>query len=310
LKRELDGRGGARRVTVLGNCAADRLSRMLLLHPAFAPTYELVPVPMIHTLRGNREKSAATARAALRCDVVFSQPLFGFGPCNTDVLRAGLRRNQQLFVFPAPNFEAYFPDVIFPGPPDNPRFAPPFDWHSSIVLSCRLAGVPIFEVEKLYLHHPLFGEKAARLAVERSLADCAKRDQGVDLPLHPFIERHYADTRLFHSWLHPGEELLNHILNGMFRCLELPVPATPLIGEADGFGFNRWPLLTRHHSVFRFEEQAYVLIAGRRCSIEDTAMAYYMFYDFHPEVPERNRDKAAGLKARVGPSPARPQGRR
>ncbi|MDR2605042.1 MAG: hypothetical protein LBC55_06800 [Desulfovibrio sp.] len=286
------GRNGARRVAVLGNCVANRLSFLLTLHPDFAPAYELVPLPMIHTLRGNAGELDAAARTALRCDVVFSQPLFDFGPCNTDALRTVCARGREFFVFPTPNFEAYFPDVVFPGLPDKLHFAPPFDWHSSIVLACRLQGIDISEVEKLYLNHPLFREKTVRPGVERALENCAKRDRGVDLPLYPFIEEHYAETRLFYSWLHPCEELLNHMLNGMFRCMGLPVPATPLAGKEHGFGFNRWPLPIRAHSVFRFAEQTYVLIAGKRCSIEDTAMSYYMFYDFHPDVPERYRHNA------------------
>lgn len=291
----MKGGGAARRtVMVLGNCVAHRLQTMLAAHPDFAARYELLPAPMIHTLRG-LDQWENLARTALTCDMVFTQPLFRFGPCNTEALASALSPDR-LFIFPTPNFEAYFPDVLVLSGKTELKFNPILDWDSRIIFSCFLAGVSIFEVESVYRHHPLFQPRTMRRAVAEALEACARRDQGVSLPLAPFVARNYADTRLFHTWLHPAAPVLAFLLAGLAGALELPRREEHLaLTQRNGFGFNQWPIITAGHGLFHFPEQAFFSVGGRRYPLEDIAMAYYNFYEFHPHVVDGNRDKALPL---------------
>lgn len=282
-----------RRVMVLGNCVAHRLQFMLAAHPGFGADHELVPAPMIHTLRDPLQWEEL-ARVARGCDVVFSQPLFRFGPCNTEALRDALPSGT-LVVMSAPNFSAYFPDVITLEGKTDLRFDPILDWDSSIIFSCFVAGVPVFEVETIYRGHPLFRPEAVRRAVAAALEDCARRDRNVDVSVAGFIARRYAETRLFHTWKHPDTPLLEFLLAGMHDALGLPSDRENLAPAArDGFGFNRWPVLTGH-GVFRFSEQSGFRVGGQDFRLEDVAMAYYNFYEFHPHVVERNRHRVLPL---------------
>lgn len=284
-----------RRVTVLGNCVAHRLQFLLEAHPAFSERYELVHAPMIHTLRDPAEWDGL-ARTALSCDIILTQPLFHFGPCATAALNSALPPGRTLLTFSSPLFEAYFPDVIVLDGKTDLKFPPILDWDSRIIFSCFVAGVPVFDVPAVYRHHALFRKEAMSRAVAAALKACAARDQGVDLGVAAFMARHYAATRLFESWRHPAPSLLARMLGDLGAALGLPRDKNHLaLVHAHGFGFNQWPLLTASHGLFHFPEQAFFRIGGRNVGLEDAAMAYYNFYEFHPHVVERNRDKILGL---------------
>jgi hypothetical protein len=279
-----------RRVAVLGNCIAERLQAMLAAHNAFdGASLELVPLPAVHVLSHERLEGIA---AALRtCDVIFSQPLFSYGPCNTDRLRTSLAPSQRLVLFASPHFAAYFPDAIELAGKRDLRFPPILDWDSSIILSCFFAGVSVFDVEAIYLNHPLFSRSSVAGALERSFREYAKRETAIDLPTAAHLLRRCRAERLFHTPRHPVDDFLGHMCSQMLATLDIEATALPV----DGFGFNRWPVVTRRHGIFSFPEQRHFIVAGRRSSIEDTAMAYYNFYEFHPHVVEANRHMAVPL---------------
>lgn len=276
------------RVIVLGNCVADRLQHMLGAHPCFEDAYTLTYAPMIHTQR-TAAQTDALAAAAAECDIILTQPLFNYGRCNTVCLRAALHPEQRLYVFSAPNFEAYFPDVLHLEGKGPYASSTPLEWDSKIIFSCFIAGVSILDVEDIYLNHPLFHESAVRAALERTLEIYAVREQGVDIGTKDFMLRNFAAYKLFHTWNHPAEPLLAVMLGRLLRVLGLPRDAACLGLARDGFGFNQWPVITRHHGMFQFQEQPWFVVAGQKFTIGDIAMAYYNFYEAHPDVVERNR---------------------
>ncbi len=278
------------RITILGNCVAHRLQFLLKEHPAFSAHYELVPSPMIHLLTQKAELDDL-ATLARTCDILFTQPLFNFEACNTAVLQANKPDGQTIHLFSAPNFEAYFPDVLHLDNKTDLKFEPTLDWDSRIIFSCFVTGVPIFDVEQIYVNNRLFRKEPAQNALHAALETYARREQGVDLQTGGFVFRNYAATRLFYTWQHPTETLMGLLLDKIILALDLPRHPMQANLAAHSFGFNQWPIITRHHSLFKFPEQAYFLIAGVRYSIEDVAMAYYNFYEFHPHIVEANKEK-------------------
>lgn len=282
-----------KKIMILGNCVAERLQGMLPRCPGFQREFVLVPAPMIHLLKSEAEWRAV-ADLALRCDIVFTQPLFSYGPCNTSALRAAMK-NGQLAVFSSPNFEAYFPDAFVLRGKADMKLTPALDWDSSIIFSCFIRGVPIFDVADLYLRHPLFSTEAVRGNIAASLEQYAEREQGVDMTTGVHVVRNFAGEKLFHSPKHPVDSLLRLMLEQMAGHLGLKTPECGGVQESDSFAFNQWPVITRGHNFFRFEEQPYFVIAGQRFSIEDTAMGYYTFYEFNPHIVAANRDMATGI---------------
>jgi len=281
------------RVMVLGNCVAERLQFMLLKYPGFSETFAITPALPIHTLT-RPEQWQALADEALFCDIIFTQPLFSFGPCNTTELRKTLGQKTQdaggrLILFSSPNFEAYFPDAIVLKGKEKLRFNPILDWDSSIIFSCFCNGVSIFDVKEIYCNHPLFHPAAADHKIAASLELHLQREKGLDVATKNHVIRNYRQAKLFHSPKHPADALLGMMLRDMAASLGLD-PGVPL-PPMDGFGFNQWPVITRHHKRFAFPEQDYFILAGKRCSLEDASMAYYNFYEFHPHVVEANRDQ-------------------
>ena len=280
------------RVCILGNCVAQRIQNMLPSYPGFAERYTIVELPMIHLL-ATPEEWDRVAQTVLSCDVILTQPLFSYGPCNTESLRAALRAGRRFGVFASANFEAYFPDSFVARGKTGLRFPPPFDWDSLVFFSCYVNGVSIFDVEAIYLNHPLFHEAAMKNCLSETLEKYGEREKGLDIPTFPYALRRYAGEKLFHSPRHPVDDFLRRMLADIAGWLGLEPDAPDL--PVDGFGFNQWAVITRHHSFFRFPEQAYFVVAGNRVSIEDMAMTYYTFYDFHPHVVEANRHRAIAV---------------
>lgn len=336
---------------LLGNCVAQRLERLV---EACAPLmgeggagrgWRVLRATPVHLAAWGPSPDAALAALAARardCDLVFSQPLFRFGPCNTEELRA--RLGDRLRLFAAPNFEAYFPDVMDIGAPREPaRHAPPFDWHSRILVQCRAAGVPPEEAAAIYLMHPLFREKAVAAALERTWRTYERREQGLDIGTLAVARRWYRREPLFHTWNHPAERILAVLLDGILAELgmaadargaflrragwnggplddgdeagerkgsdapgsDVPAPARTEADDGDAapqwsFGFNRWPIITRHHRLFGFPGREWFRVAGTRVDIPTMALAWYTWYDLHP------RTFAAALDAaRARPEPGR-----
>lgn len=222
---------------LLGNCVAQRLERLVeACAPAAgkgaggdAPGHgwrvlRAMPVYQLATGPAPDEALAAQAARAARCDLVFSQPLFRFGPCNTEELRA--RLGDRLKLFAAPNFEAYFPDVLDMGAPREPaRVTPPLDWHSRVIVQCRAAGIPPEEAGAVYPAHPCFREKAVAAALERTWRTYERREQGLDIGTLAVARRWYRREPLFHTWNHPAERLMAVLLDGILAQLGMTASA-------------------------------------------------------------------------------------
>lgn len=277
------------RVIILGNCVAARLQDMLAAHAGVREHFTLVPAPMIHGLT-QEAQWAALAEEARTCHWIFTQPLFNFGPCNTDALRATLGPGQRLVTFSSPNFEAYFPDVLHAGAVRSPRFDPPLEWHSRIILTCYLGGMSMLQVEDFYLNHPLFRRASAERALRAAWSAYAVREEGVELGTLEMVRQAYAARPLFQTWRHPDDGLLRAMAGRMLETLGLQEDESMPV---DGFGFNQWPIITRHHDLFQFPERAYFTVAGKRISIGDVAAGYYTFYDFHPAFVEQAKTALA-----------------
>lgn len=273
------------RVAILGNCVAERLQGMLPCCPSLRSRLQIARLPVVHTQKTEQEW-CNTAKAALNCDIIFTQPLFRYGPCNTAELQAALRPRQRLVVFSSPKFTGYFPDLVTLDYENNYRLKPILDWDSSIIFSCFVKGVSIFEVEKIYLNHALFHERNMRLWLAKAFERYALREKNVEMQTGVYVIRNATKKKLFHSLRHPVDGMLRMMLEELAGQLGLPAP--PEEFAVDGFAFNQWPVITRHHSLFGFPDQARFIIGGKRISIEDAAMAYYNFYEFNPQIVEAN----------------------
>ncbi|MBD5538456.1 MAG: hypothetical protein HDQ94_00415 [Desulfovibrio sp.] len=309
---------------LLGNCVAQRLERLLEECAAAAGWRVLRATPVYQAATGPDPEGALTALAtrAGTCDLVFSQPLFRYGPCNTEALAP--RLGDRLRLFAAPNFEAYFPDVLDIGPAREPeRVARPFDWHSRVFVLCKAAGTPPEEAAALYPAHPLFRERAVAAALNRTWETYARREQGLHIGTLDAARLWYAREPLFYTWNHPAERLMAVLLDGILRELGLtaagraaqlsragwqgPPPGAPpeegldaapgrsegRTGAAPGanagrpawsFGFNSWPIITRHHRLFAFPGRETFRVAGQEVGLADMALAWYNWYDLHPQT--------------------------
>ena len=317
---------------LLGNCVAQRLERLVEGCVGSARSggggWRVLRATPVHQAATGPEPDRALAEMAARasgCDLVFSQPLFRYGPVNTEELRG--RLGDRLRLFAAPNFEAYFPDVMDLGAPRDPvRVAPPLDWHSRILVLCKAAGTPPEEAQALYLAHPLFRERAVAAALARTWRTYERREQGLDIGTLDVARRWFDREALFYTWNHPGERLMAVLLDGILAQLGLGAEAraaalagigwtggAPEAGRHAGpqpgpvgaasaaqamaatppwsFGFNSWPIITRHHRLFAFPGREWFRVAGTEVDVATMALAWYNWYDLHP------RTYAAALEA-------------
>lgn len=300
-----------RRLMILGNCVAYRLALLLAglfqrqnyYCPGLSDIWEVIPAKPVYNI-DNPTELQALFRKAQTCDLVFSQPLFHFGPLNTESLTAAL--GDRLCLFSAPNFEAYFPDIVHAGPgPEPEKFPPPLEWHSKIILECRAGGVPVQDVEDLYLNHPLFKAESIRNQIVATLARYEQREQGVQIGTLAVVKEYYAKEALFHTFNHPGDRVVQTLLSGMLRVIGLSsagiASALAHIPWQDnqprkwtdwGFGFNAWPIITRKHSIFSFPERAFFRIGGKEADLMSAAIAWFHYYDNHPLTFQKALAKA------------------
>lgn len=288
------------KLIILGNCVGEKLALLLeglvqrqqYFCPGLSRQWHVIRIPPIFHIP--QKDWADVAAKAAGCDLVFTQPIFNFGPCNTSTLRAQL--GEKLRVFSAPNFEAYFPDAISIGR-QNEKFAPPLEWHSRIFVMGKLAGLSCRECAEIYAHHPIFNKAATAALLQKSWENYRLRETGVEIGTLAEALAHYAAEPLFYSFNHPADRLLKKLLSGMLSAMGLddegvakalrhiPWTKDPIHGWTEwGFGFNAWPVITGRQSPFKFESRNYFRIAGKTFSIEDAAAGFYYYYDAHPEI--------------------------
>lgn len=292
------------KLIILGNCLSERLARLLTdtlpSHPTAQNSAEkawrIVPTKPVYN--AGPEELAQYANMAKNCDLVFSQPLFNYGPCNTEDLASAL--GDRLKLFSAPNFAAYFPDAlpVF-ATPRPPAFPPPLEWHSSVILDCRFARVPPAQMEAFYLNHPIFSRKRMQMRIQESLREYARRDAGVHISTYELVKEYYAKEPLFHTLNHPGDRVIHHLVNGILTCLgwndSLVRQALSRIAFEDcgqnwsswGFGFNAWPIICGQHDLFSFPSRNFFRIAGAEYDLLTVILSYYNFYDQHPQILEQ-----------------------
>lgn len=294
-----------RRLMLLGNCVAQRLASLLEpILKAFNSgvserrQWQLVSAPPVYNLSTFSTTTDELALRARACDLVFSQPLFNFGPLNTAVLQevSGL----ELHTFSAPNFEAYFPDIVHPRACfQEEKFPPPLEWHSRIFLECKAANVPVENVETIYLRHPLFRAAHIGKALEKAWAVYEQREKDVEIGTLELVREFYSSEILFFTWKHPGDRVIRSLLTGMLEIMgmskeevENSLRLIPFREQANlphvwsewGFGFNAWPVINNSGKFFTFPDRRFFRVAGQEIDILTAAIAWYHYYDAHPEI--------------------------
>lgn len=291
-----------RKVIVLGNCVAERLG--LILASIFSyvnenqPSnqWELIPCPPIYNVKGMEgwQKQADLAASA---DLVFTQPLFNFGPCNTSELQK--RHCSHLHVFSAPNFEAYFPDCLETGYHSQKlKMPPPLDWHSKILLQCKAGNIPPEEVPGIWKNHPVFKKDSLLKAIDASFALYEKRETNVEIGTLETVKELYRKEPLFFSFRHPGDRIFRKMLGGMLPFMDYsPSVAESILRRVPfrenlsdphawsewGFGFNAWPIMAADQNVFDFPNRDFFRIAGSEYNFTEAAKLWYAWYDEHPD---------------------------
>lgn len=292
------------KLIILGNCVGERLALLLTglferqdyYCPGLNVKWQVVSTPPIYNLK--KDAWEGLFQEALKCDLVFSQPLFNFGPCNTDNLKKHL--GSKLHLFSAPNFEAYFPDAIGHSTFNLPeKFSPPLEWHSHIFILGFAAGLSPQEVAHIYPKHALFQKKHVMDAISKTLQRYELRETDVEIGTLEETLKNYADEPLFFTFNHPGDRIIRKLLTGMLSVLGMKdndvINALNHIPWADkstdihawsewGFGFNSWPIITDNHDLFNFQTRDWFRISGQQLSLAEAANEWYKYYQAHPAI--------------------------
>lgn len=290
------------KVIVLGNCLAERLA--LLLEPILAQRnkgqklecqWQLVKVPPVYNLPFSTFTRENVAELAKQCDVVFTRPLFNFGALNTAELQ---KRHLRLHTFSAPNFEAYFPDIIHPGKFEEEKFPPPLEWHSLIFLEFKASNKSLANLEAFYFSHPVFHAKNIATLLEKSWSVYKQREQNVEIGTFNIVRDFHASEILFYTWKHPADRIIRHLLSGILARLNFSrnevesalnrIPFQERAGNLDiwsywGFGFNAWPVINRSH-LYTFPGREFFRIQGQHLNILQAGIRWFEYYDQHPHV--------------------------
>ena len=262
-------------VTVLGNCVAERLLLMLRTHPGFLETFDIKRFNIIPYIRKNDLKHVA--KIVQEYDIIFSQPLFNYGPCNTSEIRRNLKPHQQLIIFSSPEFPAYFPELHHFNnsvPCTTPK---PLEWDSRIIFSCFVNKVPLHEVEAIYTSHWFFHKKNMMQHIDKSIENYLTREQGVDLSTLTYFLQNFRKKRLIHSPRHPTISFLKVMYDMMIDALGLQKIEPQAEWAKLDFNQHQLPIITRCHDLFTFPEQDDFVIVDKRHLVVDAQGACNLF---------------------------------
>lgn len=191
------------KIVVVGNCQSRPIATII---KQIAPSTEIIGVVVVH-LATDKEKSENLALYA-SADIIIAQLVADNYPCDYVRTKFLLEKfNGKIVVINNLFFKGYNPDWSYKRLNGGGLLKGPMgDYHNDGIFSSWAAGTSIQDTKEL-LYSDLYLKKYNHVALE-SLNELRLREQLSDISIVDFINEKMKQQRLFWSFNHPSNSLL------------------------------------------------------------------------------------------------------
>lgn len=204
------------RVVVYANCQVGPLHRLV---ERAAPQLEVVRTPPVHTVA---PAGVANVQALmLSADIVLAQPIGAdFGPLASEALRSQSGAREWI-TFPSIYFGGYFPHLVYIRQRNRtPLRGPLLDYHDRRIITSYLAGHSVAECARLMDDRDVV---ACRRHFNEAVEQSIKREATLPIRVMDYVMENVTHHRTFHTFNHPENGVMWHVVRQFLRILELPM---------------------------------------------------------------------------------------
>jgi len=228
--------------TVLGNCQTTAIADGLLKSEEFFKEYELLRIPPVHTISHDKQKDYFNRLRDI--DLILTQPITDhnrFPFLNNDIVKSSTKKN--IITFPSAYYSGYFPTYesvdFLKGSMHNV--------HDYLVMKAFLENKS--SDETLYLKDNL-GPLSDTFIFNQhinSIASLHRRELNSksDIFLSSFIIENFRTNKLFHTFNHPTEITLNHLINEILSKIGIKKSTFTCHNKPESLGHIRIPINKR-----------------------------------------------------------------
>lgn len=181
-------------------------------------------------------------------DIIISQPVHDGYRQRDDLslnwLRSTARPNAQFVIFPSMFFDG---QLVGCRSIAIPAYGMPY--HDTLLAHLVVAGVTVPDIINVLLDTHLYTDEFIEREIDLSVSEMRRREgqDGIDVPISPFLEEYGRSTQIFHVINHPCRPALAYVANQILAFLGYS-PGVPAVGE----DLIRFPHIPVPPSVERF----------------------------------------------------------
>jgi hypothetical protein len=184
------------------------------------PDVQVLRIAPVHKLT---EDDRSNVEAAVKqADVVLSQPIGeSFGPFSTEALM-GLSGTRDWTFFPSIYFGGLFPYLQYLRTNPGTLLGPLGEYHDRRIALSFLQGKDAAACEKT-LHEE--NEEICRAHLRSSIEESRRREENIEIKVMDFIEETMTKSRPCHTFNHPSNLVMWHVIDQFLDKLSMPAVA-------------------------------------------------------------------------------------
>lgn len=205
-----------KRVVVYANCQVGPIHRLI---ERAAPQLEVVRTPPVHTVKP--EGVAAVQALLSSANIVLAQPIGAdFGLLSSEALRSQAGSCEWI-TFPSIYFGGLFPHLVYLRQRNRTHLRGPLtDYHDRRIVTSYLAGHDVAECARDMADRDVVAcRRHFNEAVELSIS----READLPIRVMDYVMENVALRRTFHTFNHPENGVMWHVVQQFLTLLELPM---------------------------------------------------------------------------------------
>ena len=227
-----------KKMSIIGNCQADALSKFLLLNNNFNKNYKYIEVKPIYLMNEN-ELNYFYTYTLLELDLIIIQPInedFNNIKYSTKSILNNSKHDCISILIPSLYFDFYHPYLCYLNG-EKSKIHEPIDYHDKILIKLYLAykessNEEIIEKYMNIFKNELFiNNSMCNDNLTLSLKNIEDRESNFKnyivnntkcISTYNFIKNNYQEQLLFYSVNHPSKYLLSYLSDEIFKYLNIP----------------------------------------------------------------------------------------
>lgn len=284
----------------VGNCQANPISQTISQSSDFTRLFDVECFPAVHVM--TPEDVERLHLAIPQASVTFLQQVAdGYRDnigLSTSELSSLVPSNGTLITCPSIYFSGYNPELFYLKTENGTSLTQDFDYHHKVIFDAySRRKSPEQALSALKSRFTFTSEP--KLA-QQSINELASRETINSVKISPYIDEHWTTSRLFWTFNHPTQEVIDNVVDQVLEILGLPKSRPPLEGDLlDG---TYYPILpgVRRGLGLKFTEKQKFRIRKREYGFKSVIEKYYRLYDAHPDLVATNSENRISRATQLG----------